>query len=121
MEKIEPKYEEVKYLDSQDMFGVKEEGTWKLADKTGQILIEGGFDSFSQAKGDNVVVIKDGKYGVVTKSGEEKIAPTYEYLKYTSSIYFIAKKDGKYGVITAENQETIRKQFAKLSANKGQN
>lgn len=111
----EPKYEEAKYLGTSDMFAVKEAGIWKLVNKSGEVLIDGGYDNIIEAKGDNVVIVKEGKYGVVNAKGEEKIAPTYEELKYTFSIYYIAKKDGKYGIINLDNQEV--KEFIYTSMN----
>lgn len=102
---VEPKYENVKYLNNSEMFAVKEEGTWKLINKDNEILIDGGYDNIIEVKGENVVVEKDGKYGVVTTKNEEKIPVEYEEIKYTFSIYYIAKISGKYGIINLENEQ----------------
>ena len=105
---IEPKYENIKYLNSSSMFAVREEGIWKLINtEDGNIIIDGGYQDIKEAKNDNIVVMKDGKYGIINTNKEEKIAPQYEDLKYAFSIYYIAKKDGKYGIINLENQEII--------------
>ena len=102
---IEPKYEMVKYINSSTLFAVKESGVWKLINtQDGSIIIDGGFDDIIDAKGDSIVIVKDGKYGVINKNKEEIIAPQYEELKYAFSIYYIAKKDGKYGIINTENE-----------------
>ena len=87
------------------MFAVKEAGVWKVIDKEKQILIDGGYDNIVEAKGENVVVEKGGKYGVVTTKNEEKIPVEYEEIKYTFSIYYIAKTGGKYGIINLENEQ----------------
>lgn len=55
------------------MFAIKDAGVWKLINKDNQILIDGGYDNIIEAKGENVVVEKGGKYGVVTTKNEEKI------------------------------------------------
>lgn len=102
---VEPKYESVKYLNSSEMFAVKEAGAWKLINKDNEILIDGGYDNIVEVKGENVVVEKDGKYGVVTTKDEEKIPVEYEEIKYTFSIYYIAKTSGKYGIINLENEQ----------------
>lgn len=102
---VEPKYEDVKYLNNSELFAVKEAGTWKLINKEKQILIDGGYDNIIEAKGENVVVEKGGKYGVVTTKNEEKIPVEYEQIKYTFSIYYIAKTGGKYGIINLDNEQ----------------
>ena len=102
---IEPKYEDVKYLNNSEMFAIKDAGVWKLINKDNQILIDGGYDNIIEAKGENVVVEKGGKYGVVTTKNEEKIPVEYEQIKYTLSIYYIAKTGGKYGIINLNNEQ----------------
>ena len=102
---VEPKYEDVKYLNNSEMFAVKETGIWKLINKDSQILIDGGYDNIIEAKGENVVVEKGGKYGVITTKNEEKIPVEYEQIKYTFSIYYIAKTGGKYGIINLNNEQ----------------
>ena len=102
---IEPKYEDVKYLNNSEMFAIKDAGVWKLINKDTQILIDGGYDNIIEAKGENVVVEKGGKYGVVTTKNEEKIPVEYEQIKYTFSIYYIAKTGGKYGIINLNNEQ----------------
>lgn len=102
---IEPKYEDVKYLNNSEMFAIKDAGVWKLTNKDNQILIDGGYDNIIEAKGENVVVEKGGKYGVVTTKNEEKIPVEYEQIKYTFSIYYIAKTGGKYGIINLNNEQ----------------
>lgn len=102
---IEPKYEDVKYLNNSETFAIKDAGVWKLINKDNQILIDGGYDNIIEAKGENVVVEKGGKYGVVTTKNEEKIPVEYEQIKYTFSIYYIAKTGGKYGIINLNNEQ----------------
>lgn len=102
---VEPKYEDVKYLNNSEMFAIKDAGVWKLINKDNQILIDGGYDNIIEAKGENVVVEKGGKYGVVTTKNEEKIPVEYEQIKYTFSIYYIAKTGGKYGIINLNNEQ----------------
>ena len=103
---IEPKYEEIKYLNSSTMFAVKEENVWKLYNSDNKdIIIDGGYDDIIEVKNDNIIIVKDEKYGVINTNKEEKIVPQYEDLKFVFSIYYIAKKDGKYGIINTENEE----------------
>lgn len=105
---IEPKYEMVKYLNSSSLYAIKEKGEWKVINvEDGSIVIDGGYDDITEAKGEELVVVKDGKYGVVDTNKKEKIPFEYEDLKYAFSIYYIAKKDNKYGIINSENEKII--------------
>jgi hypothetical protein len=112
---LEVKYDEIKYLNNKTIFGVKEAGVWKAIDEDGKIVLDGGYDNIISANGDNIVVVKGGKYGVVSKTGEVKIEPSYEDLKYTFSIYYIAKQNGSYGIINLSNEKVI--DFAYLNMN----
>lgn len=113
---IEPKYDDLKYLNNSNLFAVKESGVWKLVSaENGEILINDGYSNIVDAKSDNVIVVnKDGKYGAVTKQNEEKIALQYEDLKYAFSIYYIAKKDGKYGIINSENEVVVNFEYQNM-------
>lgn len=107
---IEPTYEEVKYLNSDLMFAVKEEGIWKLFNTSdSSIVIEGGYDNIIEVKNEtDVTVVKDGKYGVINLETKENIiASEYEDLKYAFETYYIAKKDGKFGIIDTQNNIVI--------------
>lgn len=113
---IEPKYEAVKYLNSSNLFAIKEAGVWKVINtQDGSILVDGGYEDIIEAKSENIIVKKDGKLGVVSKANEEKIKPQYEELKYAFSIYYIAKKDGKYGVINLENATVINFEYMNMA------
>lgn len=113
---IEPKYEDVKYLNSSTIFAIKESGVWKVINtEDGSIVIDGGYDDIKEVKTDSIIIVKGGKYGIINTNKEEKIVPTYEELKYAFSIYYIAKKDGKYGVINSENEEVIPFEYINMT------
>lgn len=112
---IEPKYEDVKYLNSSNLFSVKEAGIWKLINtEDNSIVIDSGYEDIVEAKSENIIVKNNGKYGIINKNKEEKITPQYEELKYAFSIYYIAKKDGKYGVINLENQTVVEFEYINM-------
>ena len=107
---IEPAYEDVKYLNSDLMFAVKEEGIWKLYNTSdSNIVIDGGYDNIIEIKNENnLTIVKDEKYGIINlENKEEIVSAEYEDLKYAFDIYYIAKKDGKFGIINNENQEIV--------------
>ena len=112
---VEPKYEEIKYLNSSTMFAIKEAGVWKLFNtENSNIIIDGGYDDIVEAKNDSITIVKEGKYGIINANKEEKVVPQYDDLKYIFSIYYIAKKDGKFGVINLENEEIIPFEYTNM-------
>lgn len=112
---VEPKYEEIKYLNSSTMFAIKESGVWKLFNtENSNIIIDGGYDDIVEAKNDSITIVKEGKYGIINVNKEEKVVPQYDDLKYIFSIYYIAKKNGKFGVINLENEEIIPFEYTNM-------
>ena len=104
---LEPKYDEIKYLDSNETYAVKLDGVTQLVNNKGETLQTSEGEEYVYAKGENVIVSKDGKVGIEKLTGEQVIGYDYEELKYAFSIYYIAKKDGKYGIINVNN-ETVK-------------
>lgn len=105
---LEPKYEQIKYLYSTEAYAVKLDGSAAtLVNNKAETLQTSEGEEYIYAKGENVVISKDGKFGLEKLTGEAVIPNDYEELKYAFSIYYIAKKDGKYGIINVNN-ETVR-------------
>lgn len=112
---VEPKYDDVKYVNSSTMFAIKEAGVWKLFNtENSNIIIDGGYDDIVEAKNDSITIVKEGKYGIIDANKEEKVTPQYDDLKYVFSIYYIAKKDGKFGIINLENEEIIPFEYTNM-------
>ena len=110
---IEPKYSEIKYIDSSENFAVYDT-TWKIASNNGEIILDNGYEEIKSIKGDNVIVKKAGKYGIVTTSGETKLENQYDDLSYAFSIYYIAKKDGQYGIINVNGETVIPFEYSSM-------
>ena len=104
---LEPIYEEVKYLGSNEVYAVKTNGEIQLINNKGETLQKSEGEEYVYAKGENVIVSKDGKFGLEKLTGEAVIPNDYENLEYAFSIYYIAKKDGKFGIINVNN-ETVK-------------
>jgi len=101
---LENKYEEIKFLSSADTYAVKENGVWKLVNTKEEVLQESDGEEYIFAKGENVIVKKDNKYGIESLAGETVIPYDYDELSYAFSIYYVAKKDEKYGIINVNNE-----------------
>lgn len=104
---LETKYEEIKYIESTEVYAVKLDGTLQLVNKKAETLQTSEGEEYIFAKGENVIVSKNGEFGIEKLTGEDVIPNDYEELKYAFSIYYIAKKDGKYGIININN-ETVK-------------
>ena len=104
---LDTKYEEIQYLGSNETYAVKVDGGMQLINSKADILQTSEGEEYIYAKGENVIVLKDGKHGIEKLTGEAVIAYEYEDLKNAFSIYYIAKKDGKYGIININN-ETVK-------------
>ena len=83
---LEPKYDEIRYLDSNETYAVKLDGSTQLINNKGETLQTSEGEEYIYAKGDNVIVSKDGKFGLEKTTGEQVIGYDYEELKYTFSI-----------------------------------
>ena len=104
---LEPIYDEIRYLNSNETYSVKLDGELQLINNKGELLQKSEGEEYNHSKGENVVIYKDGKFGLEKLTGEQVISCEYEDLKYAFSIYYIAKKEGKYGIINVNN-ETVK-------------
>lgn len=111
---IEPKYDDIKYINSAEIFAAKIDGKWNLINKKNEVINK-DYDDYTYVKGDYVIVKKGEKYGIITTAGEVKIEPTYEELTYAFSVYYIAKLNSKYGVINTENTSVIALEYLNLT------
>ena len=112
---LDTKYEDIKNIYSNSMYVVKENGSWKVINEEEQTILANGFTDVKFINSDNIIYVKDGKYGVTNAKGEEKIANEYEEIKYAYINTFIAKKEGKYGIINAKGEEKIAFTYNNMS------
>lgn len=115
---LETKYEEIKPVASTNTYIVREDSKLKAINKTGEVLLEDKFSDVKEINGENIVFIKNNKYGLINTSGEIKINAEYEDLKYAFSEYYIAKKSGKYGIISISGETMIPFEYSNISYQK---
>lgn len=104
---FETKFEDIKSIYANSMYVVKIEGKWKVINEDEEIILDNDFTDIKFINSDNIIYVKDEKYGVVNTKGEEKIPAEYEEIKYAFVNTFIAKKDGKFGIINGSNEEKV--------------
>ena len=116
---IEPKYQEIKPIYGNELYVVKENDSWKIANKE-NVLFELGENNVEEINGQNIVVSNKNGYGVLDSAGNEKIPTTYQYLSYTFGEYYIAKKDDKYGIINIANETKVDFKYTNLNYRKNE-
>ncbi|MBO5413664.1 MAG: WG repeat-containing protein [Clostridia bacterium] len=112
---LETKYDEIKSIYGNSMYVVKEGNSWKVLNEEGQTILENGFTDVKFINADNIIYVKDGKYGVTNHLGQELIGNEYEEITYAYSGMFIAKKDGKYGMINSDNEEKLPFEYSNIT------
>lgn len=115
---LEPKYEEVKPVTGNNMYVVKEDGTLKLIQKSGETVLDKGFNNITDIHEQNIVVENKGKYGILNTAGETKVEPTYEEIQYAFGTNYIVKRNGKYGIVNTEGETKVEPTYNSLSYNK---
>lgn len=115
---MEPTYEEIKYIGSQDFYSIKVSNKSYLFDNINKTTSQIGYDSIESISGDNIIIKVNNKYGIVDKAGVEKVATSYEYLEHAFLDYYIAKRNGKFGVIDSNGTEIKECKYADITYNK---
>lgn len=105
---LEAKYDEIKNVSGNGYYVVVIDKKLAVIDSSGKVAINKGFDSIETIDRDNLIIIKDNKYGIMGVDGVEVVPTIYEKIKPAiSGQYYIAKKDGKYGIISNDNTVKI--------------
>ncbi len=115
---IEPTYEGINYIGSNEFYSVKISGKSYLFDKVNKNTLPTGYDSIENISGENVIVKVKDAYGIVDKGGAQKVPANYEYLEYAFSNYYIAKSNNKYGVIDNNGLQVIECKYVDIMYNK---
>lgn len=112
---LEEKYDDIKRVTGNGYYVVVENGTVEVVDKSGNVILNNGFDSIEAIQLDNFIIIKNGKYGVIDKAGAEVIPSDYENIKFGKAESFIAQKDGKVGIIKNDGSTLIDFEYERIS------
>ena len=112
---LEEKYDDIKKVTGNGYYVVVENGTIEVVNKSGDVILNSGFDSIEAIQVDNFIITKNGKYGVIDKAGNAIINTDYENIKFGTADSFIAKKDGKTGIINKSGEVIINFEYEKIS------
>ena len=113
-EKTEIKYQEVKPLNSTEIYCVKENNKYKIINQEGEINLDFEFDDIKQIK-DNIIVYTNNKEYRAYDINEKKILQDkYNELIYTCNQNFIAKKNNSYGIVNIDNNIKQKIEYASI-------
>ncbi len=109
------KYDEIKNVTGSGYYVVVENGTLKVVNQNGEMILDTGFNSVEEIVVDNFIVTINGKYAVIDKTGNVLISPNYDKLIFAFSNYYIACKDSKYGIIDTSGNVLINFDYNQIS------
>ena len=115
---LECKYDEVYKIYGNDLYVVKESNQNKLVNKSGEIVLEKGFDEITEIlkSQDSGFIFKlNNKYGVMKQSGEVILKPEYDYLKEAKTDVLISKQGDKYSIIDLSGQKKMEQEYENIS------
>ena len=112
--KLDEDYKEIKPLNSNELFCVKEENEYLLINKDNEKMLDKAFDNIVQIKNHIVVYEKNKKYGAYDIDTEKEIKCEYDSILYTSDNHFIVKKDNAYGIIDIDGEVKEKINYASI-------
>ena len=108
---LEIKYDDIKPIDGNNLYVVKEGDNWKVINKDNTIEVSSSFDDIIDVNNGNIVIERDNKYGVINTDGEDEIPAEYDNIKYMFGENYIVKQGDKYGVININNETVIELKY----------
>ncbi len=111
------KYDDIKHVGGNDLYVVKEDGKWKITNKTGDKFVEIDYEDVTYVNSDIIIAKVNGKYGVFGTDKSEKIKADYDMIKYACTDNYIAQKDGKFGILNTAGEEAIPFEYSSLTFN----
>lgn len=111
---LDCKYSDIKHVFGNEMYVVKENGTWKVVTKGENEKFDISYNDVKSINGQNLVIADNGKYGIIGTDKKEKVKIEYQYIEYVFSDYYIAKKDNKFGVINSNGETLVQLEYDSL-------
>jgi len=112
---LDCKYQEIKQLNNDNIYCVKENGKYKVINQKEEIVFSEKFDNIETIK-DNIIVYKyKDAYCAYNIETKEKLSKTYKTLKYTANNLFIVRTSNNYGIIDIKNESKIKQEYANIN------
>ena len=111
---LECKYSEIKALNNEEIFCVKDGKTYKVIDIDGKNVFNEKFDSIESIQ-DNIIVYKyNKKYYAYDIQNKKKLKKSYKELIYTANNLLIAKSDSNYGIINMDGETKVKQEYSNI-------
>ena len=104
---LEIKYDDIKPIDGNNLYVVKEGDNWKVINKDNPIEVSSNFDDIIDVNNGNIIIERNNKYGVINTNGEDEIPAEYDDIKYMFGENYIAKQGNEYGIININNETKV--------------
>jgi len=96
---IDPKYEDLKVLDS-TLVAVMDESQWLVINLEGKIILDKGYDRVSIWNEKYLAYQKKGKWGIASREGDKICEPAYDFLEMHPQNYFITYEQENMGLLS---------------------
>lgn len=103
---LDCKYQEIKALNNQNVFCVKENNSYKVIDKDGNKVFNEKFSKIEAIQDNFIIYQYNKKYNAYDMQNKKKFDKSYSELKYTTNGLFIFKDNTNYGII--DNNEIVK-------------
>lgn len=112
---LDNKYEDIKQLNGNGNYVVKENGKYKLIKKDGTTILENKFDNVENIKNDKLIIKIGNKYGVINTSGETVLDTNYDEVKFSFTDTYIIKQNGTYGIINKDKKMVVESKYTSMN------
>ena len=113
--KLDTVYQEIKALNSKNIFCVKENDKYKVINEKQEETFNAKFDDIKSIKDNMIVFISNKKYGVYDIENNKTINATYNDILYTSDNNFIVKNSNSYGIIDIDGTIKEKIEYAGIN------
>lgn len=107
-------YDEIKPIDGNNLYAVKENGEWKVISKDLSTEVADHFDDILDINNEAIIVEKDGKLKVIDTNQEEKIPAKYDSIQYAYGDNYIVKQKNQYGIVNLEQETKVECKYKKI-------
>ena len=112
---LDCKYQDIKVLNNEKVFCVKENGKYKVINTEGNTVFNEKFTNIETIK-DNVIVYKyNNKYYAYDIENNKKLGKSYKTLKYTANNLFIFRTNNNYGIIDINSETKVKQEYANIN------
>lgn len=112
---LDCKYQDIKVLNNNEVYCVKEDGKYKVINKSEEVVFTEKFNSIEMIK-DNIIVYKNSDgYTAYNLNTKTKLSKAYTELTYTSDNMFIVKVKNNYGIINMENETKVKTNYSNIN------